>query len=215
MADSPRNDLQTDRRQTVDRVIATRVSGLRARAGLSLDALAKVSSVSRSMLSAVERGERKPTVLVLDRIATALGTTVARLVAVEQTDRLIVIRSGAHATLVDPSGWERRILSPVLQGVEFEFLRATLGPGVDAGTYSPHGLGSREYVAIEKGTLALTVGERALTLEGGDSIYYAGDAWHAFRNPSPSDPCVYYLAMDVAGGHGEASGDVQPSDDRE
>ena len=50
----------------------------------------------------------------------------------------------------DPAGWERRILSPVLPGVEFEFMRTTLGPGVDAGVFLPHAPGSREYVAISR-----------------------------------------------------------------
>jgi len=51
----------------------------------------------------------------------------------------------------DPSGWELRILSPVLPKVEFEFMRTTLGPGVDTGGFLPHTRGWREYVAIDQG----------------------------------------------------------------
>jgi hypothetical protein len=35
----------------------------------------------------------------------------------------------------DPAGIERRSLSPVLPGVEFELMRMTLAPGADAGTF--------------------------------------------------------------------------------
>lgn len=165
---------------------------------LSLDQVAARAQVSRSMLSAVERGAKVPTVLVFDRIATALDTSIARLLGEEQSARVIHLRQSDQDLARDPSGWERRILSPVLPGVEFEFMRTTIGPGVDAGAFSPHAPGSREYVAIESGTLLLTIDGAPYTLHAGDSIYYAGDCVHAFMNPGRK-PCVYYLAMDVKG----------------
>jgi quercetin dioxygenase-like cupin family protein len=53
-------------------------------------------------------------------------------------------------------------------------------------------------VAIESGTLLLTIDGTPDTLHAGDSIYYAADCVHAFMNPGKK-PCVYYLAMDVKG----------------
>jgi transcriptional regulator with XRE-family HTH domain len=165
---------------------------------LSLDQVASRAGVSRSMLSAVERGAKVPTVLVLDRIATALDSSIARLLGEERSARVILLRKDEQDVARDPSGWERRILSPVLPGVEFEFMRTTIDAGVDAGAFSPHAAGSREYVAIESGTLLLTVDGTPYTLRAGDSIYYAGDCVHSFVNAGKR-PCVYYLAMDVRG----------------
>lgn len=173
----------------------------RVRRQLSLEDLAARSGVSRSMLSAVERGGKVPTVLVLDRIATGLGTSIARLLGEEAAARVVLLRRDQQDVARDPAGWERRILSPVLPGVEFELMRTTIPPGVDAGAFSPHAPGSREYVAVERGTLRLTVTGTPYTLEAGDSIYYAGDVVHAFANPSDEE-CVYYLAMEVAGAVG-------------
>ena len=164
----------------------------------SLEALAAQSGVSRSMLSDIERGAKVPTVLVLDRIATGLGTSIARLLGEERSSAVLVLRRGEQDVAVDPSGWERRILSPVLPGVEFEFMRTTINPRVDAGVFSPHAPGSLEWVAVERGTLRLTINGTPYTLDTGDSIYYDGDCWHGFANPS-DEPCVYYLAMDVKG----------------
>jgi transcriptional regulator with XRE-family HTH domain len=165
---------------------------------LSLAVLAARAGVSRSMLSDVERGSKVPTVLVLDRIATGLGTSIARLLGAERSSAVIVLRREAQDVVVDPAGWERRILSPVLPGVEFEFMRTTINPTVDAGVFSPHAEGSLEWVAIEQGTLLLTINGAPYTLDAGDSIYYAGDCWHGFTNPADV-PCIYYLAMDVQG----------------
>lgn len=163
---------------------------------LSLEALSTRSGVSRSMLSDIEHGNKVPSVLTLDHIATALETSIARLLGEEQTARVIVLHHAEQEVAHDSSGWERRILSPVLPGVEFEFMRTTILPGVDAGTFSPHVTGSREYVAIEQGTLQLTLNGEVYLLQAGDSIYYAGDCYHAFSNPGEV-PCIYYLVMDV------------------
>ena len=176
-----------------------RIRQERKQRGLSLEELSDRAAVSRSMLSAVERGEKIPSVLVLDQIATALGASLARLLAQERSDRVILIRRAEQDVVRDPSGWERRILSPVLPGVEFEFMRTTIGPGVNAGAFLPHNPGSREYVAVERGTLRLTLDGEPHLLKHGDSIYYAGDCMHEFENAPPRESCEYYLAMDVSG----------------
>ena len=180
--------------------LGARIRAERLRRRLSLQALQARTGVSRSMLSEVERGGKAPTVLVLDRIATGLDTSIARLLGQERQARVIVLRRAEQYTAMDPSGWERRILSPVLPGVEFELMRTTIPPGVDAGNFAPHGPGSREYLAIERGTLRLTLDGTSHTLSAGDSIYYAGDCWHGFVNPGRAT-CAYYLAMEL-GQHG-------------
>ncbi|HTX34968.1 MAG TPA: cupin domain-containing protein [Bryobacteraceae bacterium] len=191
--------------------LGRRVREERVRRGVTLDGLSARARVSRSMISEVERGTKAATILVLDRIATGLGTSLARLVSQEARARVIVLRHEDQVVARDRSGWERRILSPVLPGVEFEFMRTTLGPGVDAGMFLPHATGSREYVAVEHGTLLLAIDGNPYTLLAGDSIYYDGDCRHAFSNPEET-PCSYYLAMDVFGeGH---RGDAEEAEGR-
>ncbi|MEV4538125.1 XRE family transcriptional regulator [Asanoa sp. NPDC049518] len=177
--------------------LGRRLREVRRRRGLTLDALAASCAVSRSMLSQVERGSRVPTVLVLDRIATGLGTSIARLLRNESEAGVVVVRRDEQSVVRDGPRWERRVLSPVLPGVEFEFMRTTIGPHVDAGLFLPHGPGSREYLAVESGTLRLSLDGDQVELCSGDSIYYAGDCHHGFANLA-GEPCVYYLVMNLA-----------------
>ena len=129
--------MTTDNPKLRMQALGRQVRDTRTSRRLSLEALAARAGVSRSMLSEVERGSKVPTVLVLDRIATALDTSIARLLGEERLARVTVLRRGEQDVVVDPAGWERRILSPVLPGVEFEFMRTTIPGGVDAGEFSP------------------------------------------------------------------------------
>ncbi|MBL8126838.1 MAG: helix-turn-helix transcriptional regulator [Chloroflexia bacterium] len=176
--------------------LGARIRSLRSAQGLSLDEAAQRCGVSRSMLSAVERGEKTPSVLVVHRIAVGLGSNITRLLGEEQGAPVVVLRRAAQDVARDPSGWERRNLAPAQPDVAFEFMRTTIPPGVNAGEFPPHPTGSREYVAVEQGRLRLTVAGTAFLLETGDSIAYHGDCWHAFANPGPGD-CVYYLALEA------------------
>ena len=53
----------------INQRIARRVAALRASQGLSLDALAMQSGVSRSTISLIERGETSATAVVLEKLA--------------------------------------------------------------------------------------------------------------------------------------------------
>lgn len=174
--------------------LGARIRAERRARGMALERLAELSRVSRSMVSEVERGTKTPTVLVLDRLATALGTSIARLLDEPVRPDVVILPGEGQRVVRDPSGWERRILSPVLPGVEFEFMRTMLGPGVDAGEFSPHAPGSHEYTVVETGRLRLTVDGVPYRLEAGDAAYFPGNRRHAFANDS-ADPCVYYLVM--------------------
>lgn len=176
--------------------LGPRLRAERQRCGVSLEALAAASGVSRSMISDVERNAKMPTVLVLARLATALGVTVSRLLGEDQPTRVITIRRADQAAITEAAGWQRRILSPTLPGVEFEFIRTTIPAGVVVGEFAPHVAGSREYIAVESGELTVTLDGTDHRLKTGDSLYYAGDCTHAFANAGDQE-CVYYTAMHV------------------
>ncbi|MFI5915191.1 helix-turn-helix domain-containing protein [Dactylosporangium sp. NPDC051541] len=179
-----------------------RLRALRQARGLGLEVLAEASGVSRSMISDIERGTRSPTVLVLARLATALGTTVSRLLGEDEPARVIELPRGRQHAIDHPAGWQRRILSPALPGVEFELIRTRVDAGAVIGTFAAHAPGSREYVAVESGALTVTLDGIEHHLGDGDALYYAGDCEHAFANPGDTE-CVYYTAMSVIGPHQE------------
>ena len=94
--------------------LGVRIRMARRERTLSLAAVAERAGVSRSMLSAVERGRKVPTVLVLDRIATALDTSIARLLGEERAARVMVLRHGGPGRRAGPGrvGAEDPLPSP-------------------------------------------------------------------------------------------------------
>jgi transcriptional regulator with XRE-family HTH domain len=173
--------------------LGDRVQTLRTDRGLTLRELADRSDVSVSMLSSVERGEKAPTVVVLDRIAAGLDVTLPSLVAEDDTDRVIVRRAADQDRAEEPGGWQRTILTPVVPGVNFEWIRSTLPPGCDAGTFPAFAPGSHEFIAVQTGTLTLTIDGRELSLSAGDSVYFAADAPHGYANRGQTR-CIYHVA---------------------
>jgi quercetin dioxygenase-like cupin family protein len=169
-----------------------RVQALRKERGLTLQELAAAAAVSVSMLSCVEHGQKAATIVVLARIADGLSVSLADLITAGG-DRVIVRRSADQDAVDEPGGWRRVIVSPVVPGVNFEWIRSTLPPGCDAGEFPAYAAGSHEYVLVESGTLRLTIDGTALTLGAGDSAYFAADVSHGYASTG-SIPCMYYVA---------------------
>jgi len=176
--------------------LGQRIRSVRISAGLTIDALSRRAGVSRSMVAAVEGGEKAPTVLTLHRIANGLGTNMTSLLGEETEGDVVLLRQGEQRVVRDPSGWERRNLSAATPGSVFEFMRTTIPPGIDTGVFPPHAAGTREVVAVEAGSLRLTIDGTPWLLSAGDSITYRGDVLHRFSNPGDED-CVYYLTLQV------------------
>ncbi|MEC3977843.1 helix-turn-helix domain-containing protein [Amycolatopsis sp. H20-H5] len=173
--------------------LAQRLQRLRAERGLSLAGLGERCSVSVSMLSAIERAAKAPTVVVLARIADGLEVSLTALLEDASDRRLVVRRRDEQESADHADGWRRVVLSPVVAGVNFELVRLTLPPHCDAGEFPAYARGSHEYLAVEEGTLQLTIGERTVLMEAGDSAYFEADQLHRFANPADV-PCAYYLA---------------------
>ena len=60
--------------------VGKNVRAYRERAGLSQEALADAAALDRTYVSGIERGRRNPTVVVLERVADALGVRIVDLV---------------------------------------------------------------------------------------------------------------------------------------
>jgi transcriptional regulator with XRE-family HTH domain len=176
--------------------IGRNIRARRQRLGLSLEALAKRSGVSSTMLSEVERSVKNPTVKLAYQIAKALSCTLTDLLDERPVTPVTVIRADQRRTLVDPqSGVARHGLRTELLSSGLEVVWYELPAGTSAGEMEPNRPGVTEHVSVLKGTLSLKLGEETYELNEGDSVSYAAHTTMEYRNDSDS-ACEILLLSD-------------------
>lgn len=175
--------------------LADRLRALRTRRGLTLDALAERSGVSRSMISLIERRESSPTAVVLDRLAAGLGVSLASLFSEDSHEAASpVVRRRQQREWQDPeTGYLRRNLSPPGYPSPVELVEVVLPAGARV-AYDSISRGLAQQIWILSGTLELTRAGVVHRLAIGDCLAMRVEGPIVFRNPSRSDT-RYLLAL--------------------
>lgn len=178
--------------------IAARVRDLRTGQGLSLEALAEGSGVSRSMISLIERGESNPTAVLLEKLATGLGVSLATLFEMPAAPPQPLSRRAEQVEWRDPqSGYVRRNVSPggfpsPIQIVEVVFpARARVAYETAARPGVTH-----QQVWVLEGRIEMTLGDEQFELSAGDCLAMVLDRPVTYHNPSgsPARYCVVIVA---------------------
>jgi transcriptional regulator with XRE-family HTH domain len=165
----------TQRSDIHDRLAASLKAARKAR-GLSLDAAAKLSGVSRSMVSQIERGESSPTVATLWNLTQALQVDFAGLMEGRARSGIEVTRAD-QAPVIGRDGVRIRILSPAEAVGENEVYELDFAPGARL-VSDPHGPGCREHLTVIDGRLRVLSGGEVAELGPGDVARYAADREH-------------------------------------
>ena len=174
----------------LNRRIAERVSELRTARGLSLDALAKKSGVSRSMISLVERGESSATAVVLEKLATGLGVVLASLFdAPAEAPRAPsgpLARRKDQPRWRDPgSGYVRRNVSPPAAGQPIQIVDVRFPPGRRVAFESvSRDMRVHQQVWVLEGAIDITFGAKRHRLRAGDCLAMQLDRPTLFHNPT-------------------------------
>jgi len=174
--------------------VCQRVKLMRRRKGWTLEQLASISGVSRSMLSQIERGTASPTLGVAYRIAQAFQLTLGELVETSTPkSRIDIIRCDDEAYLFrDDQNCRIRTLSPLQLEKEVEFYQLVLKPeGVL--TSAAHFQGTREFLTVEKGRVRVTSDDAHCELSKGDSAHYAADVPHEICNIGRGEAVVFLV----------------------
>ena len=179
-----------DKGPDLTRRIADSVREIRTGKGLSLDALARRSRVSRSMISLIERGESSPTAVVLDKVAQGLGVTLAllfdRTTKGSATGPEPISRRAERVAWRDPaSGYIRCNVTPSgidqpMQIVEVHFP----AKGRVAFENGPRAIRVYQQVWVLKGAIDILLGDQRHRLREGDCLAMQLDRPTTIHNPT-------------------------------
>ena len=157
-------------RNEIEQVVRTRLRSLRNTLGLSLDELAARTSLSPSTISRVETGKRTISLDILLPLATALQVNLDALLDVRSDDD-VVIRPA-------PNSWGERTTwmlsrptaSTIAVKMRIEPARKTEEQRVHPG---------HDWFFVITGRVRLSLGEREITVQAGESADFATMTPHA------------------------------------
>jgi transcriptional regulator with XRE-family HTH domain len=162
--------------------VGERLRELREGRNVSMRALATMSGLSANALSMIERGKTSPSVSTLYKLADALGVPVTAFFG-RQSERqnVILVKADSRTRVPFARGvWEG------LGGEKFtgrvEPFVLTLESGASSGPHSMAHTG-HEFIFCLRGQLEYMVEKQVHQLEAGDSLLFAAQLSHRWRNP--------------------------------
>ncbi len=170
-------------RDAVSVDVGLRLRELREARSISMRGLATKSGLSANALSMIERGKTSPSVSTLYKLADALGIPITEFFG-PQTEKVnaVMIKADERTRVPFSRGiWE---------GLGGEHFTGRMEPFIltlESGTSSgPHTMvhSGHEFVYCLRGRLEYLVEKQVYNLEAGDSLLFAAQLNHRWRNPS-------------------------------
>ena len=172
------------------RLIGGRLRETRRSRGLTLDDVAAAAGVTKSFVSAVERGETAPSIGSLYRICDALGISMASLFElVGQDSANVVRRVDVQGTYFGGEGVVNYVLSPRSER-RAQIIETRIEPGGSPGREPWSHPGELVMATVIDGRLEVRLGDHVTVLEKGDTIAYAPSEPHSWRNPDDARQAV-------------------------
>jgi transcriptional regulator with XRE-family HTH domain len=165
--------------------LARNLASLRHTRSLTQDALAKAAAVPRSTISNLESGTGNPSLVVLLKVAGALGVPIDELLASPRA-RVRHWPASEVAARSKGRGVRIRALVPepmpdgMIEVMDFE-------PGAMVGG-TPHLPGTREYFTCLSGRVNITVAGDRHALAEGDVLAFPGNQPHSYQNADALAP---------------------------
>lgn len=162
------------------------IQGKRKSRHLTLEQLAAMSGVSKSMLSQVERGEANPTFAVLWSLTQALGLEFSDLLADGPTageHDVIEVTSAPHTPVISSGDGlcRLKILSPPRMAGHTEWYSVDIAAGGRLES-AAHAKGAMEHFTAWTNGLSIRSGAREVSLQAGETARYPADVAHAIAN---------------------------------
>ena len=80
---------------SANEIVSRNIKRIRQERNLTLDDLARLSGVSKSMLSEIERCAKSPTISMLEKICTGIHIPLAQLTYIETPDVSVIRKSNS------------------------------------------------------------------------------------------------------------------------
>ena len=187
----------SSKEDNLDAAIGRAVKQRRQELGWSVRSLAARSAVSASMISAIERAAKSPTVSTLGLLARAMALPPSSLLDAGQRTITRIHVKRLRSTSRRSAARDRVALNAAIPGSHVGFLRLTVPPRALAGPFAGHARGTIEHVHLAKGRLRVVCGEEEVVLDAGDSCSCYTDVPHSFDNRESKSEAMLYVVVEA------------------
>lgn len=167
--------------EQLNEIIANNLKHIRDSKKLSLDKVAAMTGVSKSMLGQIERGESNPTITTVWKIANGLKVPFTSLVDEPKVDYKIVSKDDVDPVKEDNGKVSTYPLFPYREDQPYEIYMSTMAKGAYMEAAS-HGDGSYEVITVFKGEVTMVVNEEELVVKAGSGLGFWADKPHIYHN---------------------------------
>lgn len=175
---------------TINTIVSKNIKEIRKEKDLSLDELARLSGVSKSMLAQIERGSGNPSLSTLWKIANGMKVPFNALVAHPKAPFEIVRISDMDPILGNGGEVRDYAIFPDDEDRRFSVYYIEVEPG--CGWQSePHLHGTIEFVTVFSGALEIEEEGQKFQIQKGESLRFKADAVHSYRSIS-GDTLVFH-----------------------
>jgi transcriptional regulator with XRE-family HTH domain len=161
--------------------LGPRIRSLRQARNVTLRELAERAGVTESFLSQVEREVTSPSIASVQRIARALGLTIAELFTEEAPRGRVVRHADRRRITYAGLGAVDEFLTSDMTG-RLQLILSTIEPGGGTGDEPYAHESDEEVVVVLSGSLELWVADEHHLLAEGDSVTYSSRLPHRNRN---------------------------------
>ncbi|KEP25156.1 helix-turn-helix domain-containing protein [Bacillus zhangzhouensis] len=166
--------------EDVQSIISKNVRQLRDQKKLSLEKMAELTGVSKTMIGQIERGESTPTITTLWKIANGLKVSFSELIYAPQPEIKVVRKEDGQVLTEDDGRYRVYTTFPFDDWGKFEVYQVEIDPG--GSLYAnEHIGGTEELITVFEGALDLSIGDEQYILKAGDSIRFKADRMHAYK----------------------------------
>lgn len=162
-------------------VIAENLKGLREERKLSLDNVAKLSGVSKSMLGQIERGEVNPTVSTIWKISNGLKISFTQLMSRPEADIELVDQSKIQFLAEDNGKVRNFPVFPFDSTRRFEMYSLEIDGGGCLNAEA-HPQGTQEFITVFSGEVSISINGEDFVITSGNSIRFKADIPHTYKN---------------------------------
>lgn len=162
-------------------VIAENLKGLREERKLSLDNVAKLTGVSKSMLGQIERGEVNPTVSTVWKISNGLKISFTQLMSRPEADIELVEKSEIQPFIEDNGKFRNFPVFPFDSARRFEMYSLEIDEGGYLGAEA-HLKGTQEFITVFAGEVSISISNGSFVVTAGNSIRFKADSSHNYKN---------------------------------